>query len=95
MLSGTVGSKDKPDAFVITLTDSSGKPVVTLPAGKYTIDVQDLSKIHNFHLIGGAVDQTTSVPEVTSKAFEVTLTAGSYTFKCDPHSRMTGTFTVT
>src|SRR3954468_14902413 len=35
-LTGTVGTKDDPNAFVISLTDSSGKPVDTLPAGDYT-----------------------------------------------------------
>lgn len=95
VLTGTVGSADDPDAFVITLTDSSGSPVTTLSAGTYSIQVQDLSEIHNFHLTGGAVDETTTVPEVTDTTFDVTLTPGAYTFVCDPHPRMVGTFTVT
>jgi|tagenome__1003787_1003787.scaffolds.fasta_scaffold20821068_1 plastocyanin len=93
-LTGTVGTKDDPNAFVISLTDSSGKPVDTLPAGDYTIAVHDLSAMHNFHLIGGSVDEKTAVPEVTDTTFDVTLTAGEYTFKCDPHANMTGSFTV-
>lgn len=94
-LTGTVGTEDDPNAFVIALTDSSGQPVDTLPAGDYTIAVHDLSAMHNFHLLGGSVDEKTAVPEVTDTTFDVTLTAGEYTFKCDPHAKMTGTFTVT
>ena len=94
-LTGTVGSADDPDAFVITLTDSSGQPVTTLPAGDYSIAVEDLSSIHNFHLTGGGVDQKTAVPAVEDTTFDVTLTAGEYRFVCDPHPRMTGSFTVT
>ena len=94
-LTGTVGTPEDPDAFVITLTDSSGQPVTTLPAGDYTIEVRDLSEMHNFHLTGGAVDETTTVPEVVDTTFDVTLEAGEYTFVCDPHPRMSGTFTVT
>jgi plastocyanin len=95
VLTGTVGSESNPDAPVITLTDSSGEPVTTLPAGEYTIEVQDLSTKHNFHLTGGEIDELTTVPEVTDTTFDVTLTAGDYTFKCDPHPPMTGSFTVT
>jgi plastocyanin len=95
VLTGTVGTTDDPDAFVISLTDSSGQPVTTLPAGDYSVQVQDLSEMHNFHLSGGTVDETTTVPEVVDTTFDVTLTAGEYTFQCDPHAKMTGTFTVT
>ena len=94
-LTGTVGTEADPNAFVIALTDGSGQPVDTLPAGDYTIAVHDLSAMHNFHLVGGEVDEKTEVPEVTDTTFDVTLTAGEYTFKCDPHANMTGTFTVT
>ena len=94
-LTGTVGTEADPDAFTISLTDASGQPVSTLPAGDYTIVVNDLSKIHNWHLKGGSVDETTTVPEVGEKTFEVSLTAGSYTFVCDPHPRMVGELTVT
>ena len=94
-LTGTVGTQAEPDAFTITLTDASGQPVSTLPAGDYTIVVNDLSTIHNWHLKGGSVDEATTVPEVGEKTFEVSLTAGSYTFVCDPHPRMMGELTVT
>lgn len=95
VLTGTVGTEADPDAFEITLTDSSGAPVETLPAGEYTINVNDLSEIHNFHLTGGEVDETTTVPETGEKTFTVDLTAGEYEAICDPHPRMVTNFTVT
>ena len=95
VLTGIVGTADDPDAFVITLTDGSGQPVTTLPAGEYSIEVQDLSDVHNFHLSGGSVDETTTVPEVVDTTFDVELEPGEYTFQCDPHAKMTGSFTVT
>ena len=95
VLTGTVGTEEDPDAFEITLTDSSGEPVETLPAGEYTINVNDLSEIHNFHLTGGEVDESTTVPEVTETTFTVELTAGDYEAICDPHPNMVTSFTVT
>ena len=94
-LTATVGTEAEPDAYVIALTDASGQPVTTLPAGDYQIAVNDLSEIHNFHLKGGGVDETTTVPDVGETTFDVTLEAGDYTFVCDPHPRMVGEFTVT
>jgi hypothetical protein len=95
VLTGTVGTVEDPDAYVITLTDDAGQPVTTLPAGQYQIQVSDLSTIHNFHLTGGAVDEATTVPEVTDAIFDVTLEQGDYTFVCDPHAkRMVGQFSV-
>ena len=95
VLTGAVGTADDPDAFVITLTDDSGQPVTTLPAGQYQIQVKDLSAVHNFHLKGGAVDETTTVPEVTETTLDVTLEPGDYTFVCDPHAtKMVGQFSV-
>lgn len=95
VLKGAVGSSADPDAFVISLLDASGAKVTTLPAGQYTIQVHDGSEMHNFHLEGAGVDQTTTVPEKKDTTFTVDLKAGKYTYKCDPHSRMVGTFTVT
>lgn len=95
VLTGMVGSEEDPDAFVITLTDSSGEEVKTLPAGEYTIEVSDLSEIHNFHLQGEDVDETTTVPETGEKTFTVELTAGDYEAICDPHPSMVTEFTVT
>ena len=94
-LTGTVGTEDDPDAFEITLTDSSGEQVTELPAGDYSITVDDLSEIHNFHLEGGEVDESTTVPETGETTWDVTLAAGDYTAICDPHPGMKLEFTVT
>ncbi len=94
-LTGTVGTDGDPDAFEITLTDASGQEVTELPAGDYTITVNDLSEIHNFHLEGGEVDETTTVPETGEQTWDVTLAAGDYTAICDPHPGMRLEFTVT
>jgi plastocyanin len=95
VLLASVGTADDPEAFEIALTTEDGEPVETLPAGDYTIEVDDPATTHNFHLTGGSVDETTSVPETEQTTFEVTLEPGEYTYKCDPHPPMTGTFTVT
>jgi len=96
VLTGTVGEEGKPEAFTITLMDSTGAPVTTLKAGMYQVKVKDLAKLHNFNLNGPGVEQKTTVPEVTDATWMVTLEAGTYTFVCDPHpSTMKKTFTVT
>jgi plastocyanin len=82
--------------FTITIT-KGGKKVTKLAAGKYTITVRDKSKIHNFRLKGpGKVNKATTVAEVKTKTWTVTLKKGTYTYVCDPHpeSRQ-GTFKVT
>lgn len=73
-----------------------GDDVQTLEAGTYTLNVEDQSEMHNFHLIGPGVDEeVTDVPFVGERSVTVTLQAGTYTFQCDPHvSQMSGTFTV-
>lgn len=95
VLIGMVGTTDDPEAFEITLTDEAGEPITSIPAGDYTIQVTDPAATHNFHLTGGSVDESTSVPEKEETTFEVTLEPGEYTYKCDPHPPMTGSFTVT
>lgn len=89
-LQATVG----PDP-TITLT-RGGQPVTSLEAGTYTIEVDDRSENHNFHLTGPGVDETTTVPEVATTTWTVTLSEGTYSFVCDPHAdNMKGSFTVT
>lgn len=94
-LLGEVGTKDDPDAFDIALRDAAGANVTTLPAGAYTIVVQDYSSIHNWALSGSGVDAATDVAGRGEMTFQVTFAAGEYTFVCDPHPSMTGTVTVT
>ena len=94
-LSGTLGGPDKPDAFEIGLTDAAGATVTTVPAGDYTIVVNDDSRIHNWVLSGDGVDAATDVTGTGEMTFEVTLKAGTYTYVCDPHPSMNGSLTVT
>lgn len=95
VLLGTVGTEDDPDAFEIALTTEDGEPVSELQAGDYTIEVTDPSASHNFHLVGGSVDETTSVRDTEEVTWEVTFEEGEYTYRCDPHPSMTGSLTVT
>jgi plastocyanin len=89
-LTGVVGP-----GFTIRLTDSTGAAVKHLDPGTYTIQVQDLSDQHNFHLTGPGVDQATDVETTSTVSWTVTFTDGSYHFQCDPHqTTMFGNFTV-
>ena len=77
--------------FEISLTDADGADVTTLAAGQYTIEVDDQSDIHNFHLTGAGVDESTEVSAVGAETWEVAFEAGTYDFVCDPHaSTMSG-----
>lgn len=89
-LKGTVGP-----GFTIFLKKGTAT-VKTLKPGKYTITVQDKSKIHNFRLKGPGVNkQITTLSFVGTKTVTVTLKKGTYTYVCDPHvSNMKKTFTV-
>ena len=89
-LKGTVGP-----GFTITL--KKGTAVVrSLPAGSYTITVQDKSNIHNFRLRGPGVNrQITTVAFKGSKTVTLRLRTGTFTYVCDPHvSNMKKTFRV-
>lgn len=82
--------------FTISLANQDGTSVTSLPAGSYTIEVDDKSPDHNFHLTGTGVDETTEVAAVETATWEVDLEPGSYTYVCDPHqSTMNGSFEVT
>lgn len=95
VLVGTVGEAEDPEAFTIQLTNSSGEPVTTLAAGEYQVKVTDPATLHNFHLTGPGVDESTSVSGTGEVTWTVTLKQGSYTFICDPHPEMVGDVTVT
>lgn len=90
-----VGTKDSPQAFEISLTDEAGNAVTSLAAGTYSIKVTDESTIHNFALKGDGVEMATSVDGKESPTWSVTFKAGDYTYICDPHPSMSGSFTVT
>jgi plastocyanin len=90
-LTGTVGP-----GFTITLKKGTAK-VSKLKPGKYSIQINDRSADHNFHLKGPGVNKMTQVP-TTGKLktpWLVTLKKGKYTYVCDPHAlAMKGSFTV-
>src|SRR3990172_7774991 len=88
-LDGTVGP-----GFEIQLT-RDGQPVTTVAPGTYTLNVDDKSAIHDFHLTGPGVDVSTDISFTGVKTFTITLENGTYHFQCDPHaSSMNGDFTV-
>ena len=90
-----VGDVGQGDAFVISLTDSTGAKVTHLNAGTYTLVVHDHSSFHNFDLSGPGVSVATDIDGVGDTTFTVTFVDGTYFFQCDPHSsQMHGTFTV-
>ena len=90
-LNATVGP-----GFSIHLTNAdTGQAVINLDPGTYVITVKDEAEEHNFHLKGPGVDMFTQLEFVGTVTWTVTLTAGTYTYKCDPHpTQMKGAFTV-
>ena len=89
-LKGSVGP-----GFEISLSTQDGQPVETLAAGSYTLEVDDQSSIHNFHLTGTGVDVATEVGATGTESFDITVGAGTYEFVCDPHAgSMNGSFEV-
>ena len=90
VLSASVGP-----GFDISLTTEDGEPVGALAAGSYTVETNDQSDIHNFHLSGEGVDVDTGVSESGTDSFEITVSEGTYDFVCDPHAgSMNGSFEV-
>ena len=81
--------------FEISLADANGEEVSTVAAGTYTVEVDDQSDIHNFHLTGTSVDESTEVSGTGTDTWELTLEEGTYSFVCDPHAgTMSGSFEV-
>ena len=81
--------------FTIVLIDESGNRVTHLEAGTHTIQVNDQSGEHNFHLFGPGVDQRTEIETTGTVTWTVTLVDGVYTYLCDPHAdAMIGRFAV-
>jgi hypothetical protein len=86
VLDAIVGTND---SFDITLNDASGRKVLDLAPGTYTIVVHDRSAIHNFHLASNddpTVDFRTDVPFVGDMTFTATFKPGlRYAYACEPH----------
>ena len=80
------------DAGAIGLVRADGTAVTNLAPGTYSLRVVDSSSVHDFNLFG-----TGAVTPVTGEGtfdFTVTLAAGEYTYRCDVHSYINGSFTV-
>ena len=86
----------------ISLRDPQGNDLNggTLPAGTYTVQVDDTSTLHNFHLEGPGVqcvppsDCMTDVAGFGRETWLVNFTPGTVTYHCDPHPDLMGSFTV-
>lgn len=89
-LIGTVGP-----GFTISLT-LNGETVKHLDPGTYTVQVDDKTAEHNFHLFGPGVAEFTTPEEITKTTWTVTFQDGkTYSYVCDVHlSTMKGSFTV-
>jgi plastocyanin len=81
--------------FKIEMVNRADHPLKTVKAGTYRIKIEDKASIHNFHLVGPGVNKSTSVGGVTETTWIVRLKPGKYSYSCDAHAQMRGTFRVT
>lgn len=91
-LFGTVGP-----GYTITFKDADGNDVTSLPAGTYDIEVTDSSTIHDFDLVrpDHASERATDIVGTGTETWtDVVLTPGTWTYICDAHPYMTGSFAV-
>ena len=87
---GTVGP-----GSTITLKRPDGTIVRRVGHGTHTFVIRDRSSRHNFHLLGPGVDRRTGVAFTGRRTWRVSLSVGTYRFRCDPHrASMRGRFTV-
>lgn len=81
--------------FRIEMVNRAGQTLKRVKAGTYRVKIEDKASIHNFHLVGPGVNKSTSVGGITETTWTVRLKPGKYTFSCDAHAQMRGTFRVT
>jgi hypothetical protein len=87
---GTVGP-----SMTITLKRANGTVVSRIQNGTHTFVIRDRSDMHNFHLLGPGLDRKTRVGFTGRRKWTLTLSVGTYRYRCDPHrSMMRGRFTV-
>lgn len=79
----------------IELKNAAGRTVTAIRAGSYRIKIEDKATMHNFHLKGPGVNRRTSIGGVTETIWTVRLQPGKYSFACDAHPDMHGSFRVT
>jgi phage baseplate assembly protein gpV len=94
-LTATVGDPAAPEAFRINLVDANGLKVTHVDPGTYTINVHDYATLHNFHLFGPGVNQSTDIPTPETTTWVVTFQDGArYHYECEAHpTQMFGSFT--
>ena len=92
-LIATVGTPTSGNNFVIALKDSIGAAVAHVDPGTYTITVHDYATVHNFHLFGPGVNQSTAIDTAEEATWTVAFTDGKYTYMCDAHPTLAGSFT--
>ena len=78
----------------ISLKTASGARVKQLTAGRYSIRVKDLTKVDNFHLVAPGANRRTAVKSRSTATWNVTLRAGSGTYRSDAHRLLRGSFRV-
>jgi len=88
-LAGAVGPGSS-----IALGTTDGSRLSGISAGKATIVIRDRSKKDNFHLSGPGIARKTGVAFRGTVTWKVTLEAGRYTYRSDPHPVLHGAFTV-
>lgn len=78
----------------ISLTTSDGQRVDRLAPNTYRFVVKDLTSKQNFHLVGPSVNRRTKVPAKATTTWTIYLRPGTYTYRSDKRSSLSGTFTV-
>jgi plastocyanin len=81
--------------FKIEMVNRADRTLKTVKAGTYRIKIEDKASTHNFHLSGPGVSKSTSVGGVVETTWTIRLKPGKYTYSCDAHASMRGTFRVT
>ena len=102
VMAGPASSKALPQLFgtvgpgsTFIFKDKAGKQVSSLKPGKYTITVQDFSKIQNFHLVGPSLNLKTSLRGKGSTGWAIILKAGTFRYYSDGSpSKLKGSFRV-
>src|SRR6266511_1478921 len=86
VLFASVGTETGPEDFVISVEDASHQKLTNVPAGDYDVQIDDWATVHSFHLAGPAGDLiATGIPETSHTTQTITLTDGTYRYKCDAH----------
>jgi hypothetical protein len=79
----------------ITLKRANGTTVNHASPVTRKFVLSDQSSFHNFHLLGPGVSKKTGIDFTGSRTWKVTLSVGTYKFRCDAHpTKMRGSFNV-